>query len=308
VVATAGLTRTSAHVWRPGQVTWLGLSFLEPGELLAQIPAPMLLLTFIGLVVPATADRRARKLGRLGLLAVALVFFTPLYGLAAKLFGAWLVPRLAALAFPWVGGTLAVAFLVVPRERPWRYLGPALALGLLTLVLARPIGRAFDELAGRTSDFPFGTEAQREAFTLRPHLRDRQFLSADLMGYALAAPTLGQPLSVPPGHASPFGDFVRQQRRVNRALATNTPECWSALFALYPDARLLVTPATGATDERALWAARTSMSPEAVRERLAAMGALEPLFAGRFFVIDALRPPPTSESVERMGRGALCRQ
>jgi hypothetical protein len=128
------------------------------------------------------------------------------------------------------------------------------------------------------------------------------------MGYALAAPTLGRPLSVPPGHASPFGDFVRQQRRVNRALATNTPECWAALFALYPDARLIVTPAVGAADERALWAARTPTSPEAVREQLSAMGAMEPVFAGRFFAIDALRPPASFESVEGMGKGALCRQ
>jgi hypothetical protein len=308
VFATAGLVRTSAHTWRPGQLTVLGMSFLEPGELLAQIPVSLLLLTIAGLVVPAAAHRRAQTFGRLGLLCVVLVFFTPLYGLAAKLFGAWLVPRFAVLAFPWLGATLALAFLVSLRDRPWRSLGPLAAIGLVAWVAAKPVDRAVRELAGRTADFRFGAEAQAEAFALRLHLKDRQLLSADLMGYALAGPTLGQPLSVPPGHASPFGDFVRQQRRVNRALATNTPECWTALFSLYPDARLLVTPAAGALDERALWAARTPTSPEAVREQLSAMGALQPVLAGRFFVIDALRPPAAAESVERMGRGSLCRQ
>jgi hypothetical protein len=126
-------------------------------------------------------------------------------------------------------------------------------------------------------------------------MRDATYVSADSLGYGLAGPTLGRPLAVPPGHASPFGDFRRQQRRVHRAFLVNSDHCWSALLALYPEVRFLVTPAANAEVERGIWKALfPAVSPEAVRARLLALGVLHPMAAGSRFVVDELSVPPAA--------------
>jgi hypothetical protein len=155
--------------------------------------------------------------------------------------------------------------------------------------------------------------ARAEAATLRESLRGRTFVAPDLMGYGLAAPTLGRPLAVPPGHASPFGDFRRQQRRVHRALSANTPECWAAIFALYPDADFLLTPAAGAVVERRIWQERfPEVRPEEIRDRLRSLGVLAPVHAGPSFVLDALTPAGLGEGrparTGGMGTGPRCRE
>jgi hypothetical protein len=150
----------------------------------------------------------------------------------------------------------------------------------------------------------FSREAKAEAYALRGRLRGRVYLSLDMIGYATATPTLGRPLAVPPGQASPFGDFPQRQRRAHRALATNTPECWRALLALYPDLEYLLTPGPDARVERELWTERLgATTPEAVRETLGEMGVLAPVESGRYFVLDVLHHPMAAEGLPSRGMG-----
>jgi hypothetical protein len=84
---------------------------------------------------------------------------------------------------------------------------------------------------------------------------------------------------------------------VHRAFLVNSASCWTALLALYPDVRFLVTPAGSAEVERGIWKALfPAVSPEAVRERLTALGVLHPMVAGSRFVVDELSPPPSPPS------------
>jgi hypothetical protein len=161
-------------------------------------------------------------------------------------------------------------------------------------------------------DYPLTAAARADDAGLRGTLRGRSFLAPDLLGYGLAAHTLGRPLAVPPGHASPFGDFRRQQRRVHRAFSANTPECWEALFAIYPDAGFLLTPADGAVVERRIWRERfPEVTPEAVRDQLRSLGVLVPAHEGAVWVLDVLDPlhSPTARPARTggMGAGPRCR-
>ena len=308
-LATAGLSRTSAHTWRPEQVEALGFRLMSPGQLLELFPASVLGLALVGLVVPPRPERRrARAIAGVGTLLCALVLLTPLYHWAVEWFGGWMVGRVAALAFPWVSAALALEWML-GDGRAWAR--RAAVAALLAVVAAQGFGRAASDWRDRA--YAFTAAARGEALALRETLRGHTYLAPSLIGYGVAAPTLGRPLAVPPGHASPFGDFRRQERRVHRALAANTEECWAALLGLYPDVAFLLTPAAGATVERRIWQERLpETSPEAVRERLRALGALEPVHEGPTFVLDALRPAPflAGRSPRRggMGSGRSCRE
>jgi hypothetical protein len=307
-LGTAGLARTSAHTWRPEQIEALGLVWMRPGQILELLPLGVLVVALVGLAVPCAAERRlARELCRIGTLLAALVLLTPLYQAAVELFGAWMVGRVAILAFPWLSAALAIEWLRGDGRSKVRLAAEA---AMLVAMAAETAGRAARDWGDQP--YTLTAAARAEATGLRATLRDRTYIGPDLMSYGLAAPTLGRPLAVPPGHASPFGDFRRQQRRVHRALSVNTPECWIALFALYPDAAFLLTPAAGAAVERRIWQERfPEMKPEAVRERLRSLGVLVPVHEGPRFVVDALATGGLADGhparAGGMGSGPRCR-
>jgi hypothetical protein len=303
---TFGLRKSAAHLWRPDQVEVGLFRMLSPASLPDLVPWGVLGLALVGLLVPAPAGLAlAQRLARLGSALALVLLFTPLYQLGASVLGGWMMARVVFLAFPWVAAAAGLAWLT-PAEAPWPRRLAAAALAFLAAHHA--VAREAGEWADRR--FEFRPQAQAEALELRGLLRGRLYLSLDMIGYATATPTLGRPLAVPPGQASPFGDFPRRQRRAHRALATNSPECWSALFELYPDLSHLLTPGPKASVEQVLWKDRLGeATPEAVRETLAGMGALRPVVAGDFFVLDELTPVPTSggpPSRRGMGQGDRC--
>jgi hypothetical protein len=308
---TAGLARTSAHTWRPEQIEALGLVWMRPGQILDLLPLGALCLALVGLVVPCAPERRlAREVCRMGTILTALVWLSPLYQVVSELFGAWMVGRLAILVFPWLAATLAIEWLQGPDPSRLRRTA---AMTVVVAITGEGAGRAARDWSAEAYAYTFAAAARDEATALRGTLRGRSFLAPDLMGYGLAAPTLGRPLAVPPGHASPFGDFRRQQRRVHRAFSANTDECWTALFALYPDTDFLLTPVAGAAVERRIWGERfPGVEPEAVRHRLQSLAVLTPVFEGTTFVLDALAPARgTAGHGSRgggMGVGPRCRE
>ncbi len=290
-LATLGLPRGAAHVWRPGQIELAGFRMLSPTSLPDLVPWGVLALALVGLLAPAVPGfDLARRLARLGTALAVLLLFTPVYELGASAVGGWMMARIAFLAFPWLAAAAGVAWLTSAAP-PFPPLGRVVAAVLAVLAATQAVARESREWADRR--YEFRAEAQAEARALRDYLHDRLYLSLDMIGYATATPTLGRPLAVPPGQASPFGDFARRQRRAHRALATNSPECWSALLELYPDLEYLLTPGPQARVEQELWRERLGgVEPEAIRGVLSGMGALKPVQAGRYFVLDALRRVP----------------
>lgn len=301
-LALAGLAKSSAHTFHPAAREWAGFRVMHPAALLGLWPLPLTVLAAFGLAGTG-ASPRARRLALLGSAVTALLLFTPLFGKAVDVFGAWMTGRFAHLAFVWLAAARGAALLLA-SARPWVRAAGA------TLVAAAAVHAAF-LASGDFTDTgrhpPFSGAARAEATGLRSAMAGRGYVSADLVAYALAAPTLGRPLGVPPGHASPYGDFVREHRRVARALGANTRECWASLLSLYPDVELLVTPAPGAAVERDVWAARVGNDPEEVRRLFAEAGALEPLAAGPHFVVDRIRnPDPSRAFTGEMGEGRRC--
>jgi len=242
--------------------------------------------------------------------ASAVVLFTPVYHLAVRVLGGWMPERLVFLLFPWVAATLALG--VFTKEGTARH--PLRALVVLsalvlpvqaTLKVARDlrdqplcvrslVGGGNDALCeggGRRARLFFGmtADARAEARSLRPLLRGRVFVSDPLLAYGVSADTLGRPVAVPPGHASPFGDFQIRRRRVRSAFAANSTDSWAGLFADYGELEFLLTPAAGAEVERLVWA--RPVSPEAVRKVFEQSRALRTVFEGRFFVLDAIEAP-----------------
>ena len=311
VLSTADLARSRAHVVRPGQGELLGFLYLEPFEIGRLVPISVLALSAVGLLVRVPPRwRAAQRLARAGALACTLVLFTPVYHLAVRFLGGWMPERLVFLLFPWVPGTLALGALARggTGRQPLRLL-VALAALLLPVQATLKVGRDLrdrplslrplvdgegDTQRGRGrrgSRLFFGMtpDARAEARSLRPLLRGRAFVSDPLLAYGVTADTLGRPLAVPPGHASPFGDFQARHRRVRSAFAANTAECWSGLFEDYPDLEFLLTPAVGAEVERLVWA--RPVEPEAVRRVFEENWALRTVFEGRFFVLDAIEAP-----------------
>ena len=279
---------------------------LSPTSLPDLVPWGVMGLALVGLIVPAPVGLAlAQRLSRFGSALALLLLFTPLYQAGAGVLGGWMMARVVFLAFPWIAAAVGLAWLT-PAGASWPRRLVAAALSILAAHHA--VAREAGEWADRR--FEFRPEAQAEARALRELLHGRLYLSLDMIGYATATPTLGRPLAVPPGQASPFLDFARRQRRAHRALATNSPECWSALFELYPELAYLLTPGPEARVERALWKDRLGgATPEAVRETLAGMGALHPVRAGTYFVLDELQPAPTSggrPSRRGMGQGDRC--
>lgn len=306
-LATLGLRRGAAHLWRPEQVEVGSFRMLSLARLPDLVPAAVLALAVVGLLAPSgPAFALARRLAAIGTAAAAVVLFTPVYQLGVSVLGGWMMARAAFLAFPWLAAAVGIAWLV--SAGPAAAFRRAVAVVLAGLAGTQAVAREAGEWTDRR--FEFRPEAQAEARALRDRLHGQLYLSLDMIGYATATPTLGRPLAVPPGQASPFGDFARRRRRAHRALATNSPGCWSALFELYPDLGYLLTPGPDARIERALWHARLGgIEPEAVRETLGGMGALTPVATGRYFVLDALRPPPAAEgrpSRQGMGEGERC--
>jgi hypothetical protein len=303
---TFGMRKSAAHLWRPDQIEVGTFRMLSPASLPDLVSWGVLGLALVGLLAPAPVGLAlARRLARFGSVLAVLLLFTPLYQVGASVLGGWMMARVVFLALPWIAATAGLAWLTAA---PARWPSRLAATALCVFAAHHAVFREASEWADRR--FEFRAEAQAEARALREALHGRLYLSLDMIGYATATPTLGRPLAVPPGQASPFGDFPRRQRRAHRALATNTPECWRALLELYPDLAYLLTPGPEARVERSLWGERLGgVEPEAVREVLGGMGALVPVKAGKYFVLDALRALPAGSgppSRRGMGEGDRC--
>lgn len=324
---TAGLPRSPAHLGPlHGQVLALGIRWIDPRSLPGLVPWPLVALAVVGLWADTGPGLRlARSIARWGSALVALVLLTPLYHVAVTSVGGWMVVRVVALAFPWIAGALALRWLTRREAGVARHTaGMLLCLALSVSTASDLAGALLDQSlgpaslvavaagqprAGPSRYLPFSREAQAEARALRGVLRERTFVSADVMAYALAAPTLGRPVAVPPGHASPFADFDRRRLWVDRAMTIGTAECWAALFGHAPTLEWLITPAPGAATEEALWRRRTAASPEAVRDLLGQLDVLTPGFRGRYFFLDAIRRPrvdPTSTPALNRRGDRLC--
>jgi hypothetical protein len=290
-----------------------GWRALAPAEVVRLLPPSLLLLLLVALLVPGSAgEERARGLVRWGLALVVVALFTPVYHYASATVGGWLVERVAALAFPWVGATLALAFLV-RRGRALTLAAGLVSFGIVThalLVFAesfldrpfraadwieaavRPTPRAAERDRRLRLFYRFSREAQSEAAALRPLLANRTFVSEPLLAYGFAGASLGVPVAVPPGHAAPSVEFMRRERRVHAVLDAGTWAAWSRLLAEAADLEFLVTPAPGAEVEALLWSGlRGRTSPEATRRLLQDAGAIAPAFAGRAFVVDRFVVP-----------------
>lgn len=289
-LAKAGAPIAESYLWGPGQQRLLGLRWLDPLRLLREISPPLWLLAGVGLLGPAARRLRppVRSACRIGAAVVLLVLLTPLYHLWSERLGGWLALRLLALAFLWLPAAAALAALLEARGARWRVaVGTALAMVLVGLGAARVV-RDFRQ---RDIYAAFTPAARAEARALRPLLAGRSYLSLPTLAYALAPHTLGHPVAVPPGRASPFHDFDARDRRVRSALRVNTEACWSALLAAYPGITYLVTPAAEARDENALWRADVpEHAASAVRETLGRVVRLEPVHRGAHYAVDRVRP------------------
>lgn len=310
-LSTLGLERSHAHLHRPGQAVLLGLRYLEPLEIPRLASLPLVVLAALGLLerAPTEGRRVARRLTAIGAGVWVVALFTPVYDLAVRLVGGWMPERLVHLAFLWIAGTLALAARDDAPAGQWpRRLLASAAVVALGFQAGLQVGRDLEDrplgaLPRWRADpspplrrggearlfYALTDDARAEARSLRHLMRDRSFVSDPLLAYGVTASTLGRPLAVPAGHASPFGDFPTRWARVRGAFHANSARCWSQLLADYPDLELLLTPAPEAEVENRVWGRR--VPPEAVRRVFDDKRALRPLFRGRFFVLDAIGPP-----------------
>jgi len=279
------------HQRGPGQFDLGGLRALQPLPLYHFLSPALALAAAAALWVRRRLALRAEAatLSWLAPAAVgALLFAPPLYHLLSGLFGGWMVPRLLTITFLWLPAAAALDALTrEDRPRGGRALAALLAFALFWAGGARVV-RDFREPALYA---PFTAEARAEARGLREMLQRQHYLSSAYLAYGLAPFTLGHPLAVPPGHGSQYHPFGERSRDVHATFAASAPACWARLFARYPGQRYLVTPAPGATSERAVWRAEVpDRSPEEVRRSLEEVGAARRVFEGAHFVVDVLDP------------------
>jgi hypothetical protein len=293
-----GLSKTTAHVWRPEQEA----GFLDPRVVLHVWPWPLTLLAGVGLVWPRESGAtRIRALVAISALVVAVLLFTPALAFVVDAVGGWMPVRLLHLVLPWLAAALALRGLLAHTRALPRAVGVVAVAGVAVVALRDAAAATSPE-----ANPPFTAQARAEAAGLRPQLHDHVFVSADLLAYGLAGAASGRPLGIPPGHASPYGDFRREHRRVKRALEEATPGCWAALLSLYPQIELLVTPGTSALTENEVWKSRAGEEPARARRALAEVAALAPVHVGTYFRVDEVRAPPHTAGLA-MGRGAECR-
>jgi hypothetical protein len=281
-----------AYLHGPGDVRWMGFLWLNPAVLVRQSSAVVLGLAVAGVWPGARAKLNPvlRTFCGLANILVVLVLFTPLYQVGARLIGGWMMPRLAFLGFWWMPAAASLATLLESRQRWISTTGAALAALLFWHGGARVIRDYRHPEVYR----PVTASARRDALGLRDVLKDRLYVSSPHLAYFLAAYTLGRPLVVPPGHASPFHPFEQRQRDGLAALSRNTGDCWAALFARYPSVAYLVTPAKADSIEADVWRSDIpEQSPDRVRGELLRLRVLTPVVATGLFNVDELIPSTT---------------
>jgi hypothetical protein len=294
----SGLPMAGAYLHGPGDVRWLGFLWLNPAEVVHQSSAVMIGLAIAGVWPAARATlhptlRRACLVANVGL---ALLFFTPLYQVAVKLVGGWMVPRVAFLGFWWLpaAGTLTALLDSKRRSMMWA------ATMAVALLFWQGGARVIRDYQHPEVYRPVTAGARADAESLRDLLKDQLFLSSPHLSYVLAAYSLGRPLAVPPGHASPFHPFEQRERDGVAALSRNSADCWAALFSRYPDVKYLVTPFPTDTVEAGVWHSEIARPPHAVRTELLRLHALAPVRTTKFFRVDAITPSAT------IGNAAAC--
>lgn len=285
----AGSGIAAAYLHGPGDIRWMGFLSFNPIELVRQSSLVALALA-VGAILPAVRARMTapvRTLCALGSLGVFVLLFTPIYGLGGRLIGGWMMPRLAFLAFWWIPAAATLATLVESRT-PWRASAGVIVAGLL---FWQGGARVVRDYRHPEIYWPVTAAVRAEAQALRDTLKDRVYLSSPHLAYVLAAYSMGRPLAMPPGHASPFHPFEERNRDGVTALTRNTADCWAALFARYPNLQYLVTPAGGDAIESMVW--RNDLGErreEEVRRELDRLRVLTPVSASASFRVDRLAP------------------
>ncbi len=279
-----------AHLGGPGQLSLGGLRVFHPGELLHQTSPAVLLLAAFGLrrAVRGHLPAPIATLVWMGPVAVAVLLAPPLYHLATSVTGGWMLPRALVLALLWIPATATLASAAASHAPLRARAAAALGIGLVFWLAGARVVRDFrhPEL-----HHPVSAEARREARSLRALLHGQRFLSTPHLAYGLTPWTGGLPLAVPPGHASPVHPVAERARESLAVLAAASPACWKAFLTRHPDVAFLVTPAAGAAVEERLWRGDLAQpSGQELRARLASWRVGEPVFEGRHFVVDALRP------------------
>ncbi|MGH9389478.1 MAG: hypothetical protein ACRD1Z_07675, partial [Vicinamibacteria bacterium] len=295
----AALPIAESFRYGPGQISYHGLRVFNPFQLLREVSPPILVLALFALRAASRARLApvVRTTCALATIGVLLVLFTPLYPVWSERLTGWTAVRLVSLAFFWIPAAAALIELVAPPAgRLRRGIGAALALAIFWLGAARVVRDYHHE----DLYFNFERGAQAEARSLRDVLYGKKYVSIPEIAYGLAPHTLGHPLAVPNGRASPYTAFARRERDVALTLHQNSPACWERLFGLYPDVRYLVTPAEGARIERALWnRVLPRVSPEAVREVIRNHGKLKNIRAGPHFVVDEIQFAGSKREADR---------
>lgn len=297
--AQAGLPMAGAYLHGPGDVRWLGFLWLNPAELVRQSSAVMIVLAMAGAwpAARATLDPTLRRFCVLANVALALLFFTPLYQVAATIVGGWMVPRLAFLGFWWLPAAATLAALLESKQR---LLTRTATFGA-ALLFWQGGARVIRDYQHPEVYRPVTAEARAEAEGLRDLLKDQLFLSSSHLSYVVAAYSLGKPLAVPPGHASPFHPFEQRERDGVAALARNSANCWAALFRRYPDVRYLVTPFPTDSVEADVWRSEVpGRPPYSVRAELLRLHTLVPVRTTRLLRVDAITPSTA------IGNSAAC--
>jgi hypothetical protein len=288
--AQAGLPMAGAYVHGPGDVRWLGVLWLNPWELVRQSSAVMIALAVAGAWpgARATLNPTLRRALAMVTVALMLLFFTPLYQVGVHFVGGWMMPRLAFLGFWWLPATATLIALTEPKPRVARASVMAMA-GLALLLFWQGGARVIRDYQHPEVYRPVTAEARADAEGLRGLLKDQLFLSSPHLSYVLAAYSLGRPLAVPPGHASPFHPFEQRERDGMTALTRNNANCWAALFSRYPDVKYLITPFPSDTVEADLWHSELpARPPHAVRTELLRLHVLAPVRTTRLFRVDAI--------------------
>ena len=283
----AGGRIAEAYLHGPGDVRWMGLLWFSPVELVHQSSAVVLALAVAGMWPAARVKLHptVRTFCVRANIGVALLLFTPIYQLGVWLIGGWMMPRMALLGFWWIPAAASLAALIESKAAWISSAGIVVA----ALLFWQGGARVVRDYQHPEVYWPVTSSARVDAQRLRDILKDRVYLSSPHLGYVLATYTLGRPLVVPPGHASPFHPFQERNRDGVNAIVRNTADCWAALFVRYPTLQYLVTPARPDSIEALVW--RNDIperTADQVRRELARLGVLTPVSTSELFAVDAL--------------------
>ncbi len=290
-LSLAGNPVNPDYLWGPGQYRWSGLRWLNPLQLLREIPPGLLALGAAGLIMSGPRmllPETVRRYLLLATAAVSIVLLTPLYHLWCEYLGGWLALRLVPMLLLWIPAANLLAW-TFSTER----LFPKVAAVLLTAsVFWQGAARVVRDGSHGALHYRFTAEAQSEAAALKDVLSGGLFLAPDDLAYGITGKSLARPFTVTPGRASPYHPFRERSADALAALRTNSESCWRAFLARYPEVTYLVTPAAGGQYENLIWKDSVPrIRPSTVRQTLAWAGLVETVHLGNHYVVDRFKDP-----------------